>query len=377
MTKIHEIEAKTLLTKRKRVDSWFLSAYGMNIYRGCLHDCVYCDGRAEKYRVDGEFGKEVTVKINALERLERELDPKRKRTPFKKGFITIGGGVGDSYQPIEEKYQLTRKVLEFLSTRDFPVFILTKSALVLRDIDLLQKIHKNKRVIVCFSLSCAQDDIAKIFEPGASPPSKRLDALRQIKDAGIPCGVFLLPVIPFITDKPQILGGTMSQIKKHGADFCMFGGMTLKQGRQKDFFDQTLQELFPDLVYLYEHIYPGDPYGNATKEYYTSIQETFNMLIRRFPMPERIPLRLYDGILSENDKVSVMLDHLDYYHKSRGKSSPYGYASYSVSQLKEPLSEIRFSLQSIKGVGGATARIIAEILDTGKSSYLTRLMTSP
>ena len=97
---IREIEAKSILRKHKKIDSWFISHYGMNVYRGCSHNCVYCDGRSEGYYVDGEFGEDVTAKVNAIEVLRRELDPKRKRTPFKRSFIMVGGGVGDSYQPI-------------------------------------------------------------------------------------------------------------------------------------------------------------------------------------------------------------------------------------------------------------------------------------
>ena len=81
---IREIEAKSILRKHKKIDSWFISRYGMNLYRGCTHNCVYCDGRAEGYYVDGEFGEDVVVKTNAIEILRRELDPKRKRVPLKR-----------------------------------------------------------------------------------------------------------------------------------------------------------------------------------------------------------------------------------------------------------------------------------------------------
>ena len=93
---IKEVEAKSILRKYKKIESWFLTYYGMNLYIGCQHNCVYCDGRSEKYQVDGEFGEDVIVKINAIEILQRELDTKRKRTPFKKGYVGVGGGVGDS-----------------------------------------------------------------------------------------------------------------------------------------------------------------------------------------------------------------------------------------------------------------------------------------
>src|SRR4030066_1759735 len=160
---IREVEAKSILRKHKRMDSWFISCYGMNLYRGCTHSCVYCDGRAEGYYVDGEFGKDVTVKVNAIEILRRELDPTRKRVPFKRSFILVGGGVGDSYQPIEKKYQLTRKTLELMYEYNFPVHMLTKSTLIERDIDILKEINKQSRAIVSFSFSSVDDRISAVF----------------------------------------------------------------------------------------------------------------------------------------------------------------------------------------------------------------------
>ncbi len=373
---VHEVTAKSILRKMKRVDSWFISAYGMNLYRGCRHNCTYCDGRTEKYRVDGDFGSEVTVKINALELLERELDPKRKRKPFRKGYIFLGGGVGDSYQPIEEKYKLTRRALELLTKKDFPVHILTKSHLVLRDIDLIKTIDERARVIVSFSLSSARDDVGRVFEPGASFPSRRLEAIKRLKKEGIAAGVFLLPVIPFVTDTEEIMTHTLDKVRESGADFLIFGGMTLKEGRQKEFFYSKLRELYPGLIPVYDRIYRGDRWGNASHDYYRSIQQTFNRLLRHDPIPQRIPPRLYADLLDENDRVVVMLEHIDYFLKSQGRESPYGYAAYSISQLKEPLSNMRDRLRTLRGVGEFTEGIILDILDTGRSSYLEKLLKS-
>jgi len=210
---IREIEAKSILRKHKKIDSWFISHYGMNLYRGCIHNCVYCDGRSEGYYVDGEFGRDVAVKVNAIEILRKELDPKRKRIPFRRSFIMVGGGVGDSYQPIEKKYQLTRKALQLVSEYDFPVHMLTKSTLIKRDIDILKKINEQSRAIVSFSFSSADDEISDIFEPGVPSPAERLETIAFFKDEGIACGMFLLPVIPFITDTAELMEET---VKKSG-----------------------------------------------------------------------------------------------------------------------------------------------------------------
>ena len=141
---IIEHRAKTILRKYKRIDSWFVSRYGMNLYRGCSHNCVYCDGRTEKYQVEGTFGKDISVKTNAIEILKKEMDPRKKKKHLKLGYIMLGGGVGDSYQTIEKKYELSRKALQLISYYKYPVHILTKSTLVKRDIDLISKINEKK-----------------------------------------------------------------------------------------------------------------------------------------------------------------------------------------------------------------------------------------
>lgn len=371
---IRKIEAKSILRKYKKVDSWFISRYGMNLYRGCTHNCIYCDGRAEGYYVDGEFGEDVTVKINAIEILRRELDPKRKRIPFKRSFVMIGGGVGDSYQPVEAKYQLSRKVLELMDEYNFPVHILTKSTLIERDVDILKKINRKDRAIVSFSFSSVNDEKSAVFEPGVPPPSERLKTLAFFKNEGIACGMFLLPVIPFITDTPELIEETIKKASEANLDFIIFGGMTLKEGKQKDYFFKTLRNKYPKLIVEYENIYQKSKWGEAAGEYYNSINLTFNSIMEKYKIPPRIPLTLYKDILEENDLVVVILEHIDYLLKLKGRTSPYGYAAYSVSRLKEPLSSMKRELKRIGGVGKVTEKIILEILETGSSSYYKKLL---
>jgi len=371
---IREIEAKSILRKHKKIDSWFISRYGMNLYRGCTHNCVYCDGRSEAYYVDGEFGKDVTVKVNAIELLRRELDPKRKRVPFKRSFIMMGGGVGDSYQPLERKYELTRKALELMYEYNFPVHMLTKSTLIKRDIDILKEINKQSRAIVSFSFSSVDDRISAIFEPGVPPPDERLKILSVFKNEGIACGMFLLPVIPFITDTSELMEQTVSKAKEAGVDFVIFGGMTLKEGRQKDYFYVALRRAHPELIAEYQNIYKGSEWGEATKEYYSLISQRFNSIAKKYKMPKRMPLALYRDILEQNDLVVVILEHIDYLLKLEGKPSSFGYAAYSISQLKEPLSTMKGELQKIKGVSKAVEPVILEILETGSSSYYEKLL---
>ncbi len=371
---IIEIEAKSILRRHKKIDSWFISHYGMNLYRGCSHNCVYCDGRSEKYYVNGEFGKDVSVKVNAVDVLARELDSKRKRTPFKKSFIMIGGGVGDSYQPVERNYQLSRETLRLIYKHNFPVHILTKSTLVERDTDILKKIDEQSRAIVSFSFSSVDSRISAVFEPGVPCPGERLKTMTFFKSEGISCGMFLLPVIPFLTDLKELLEESIRKASEVGVDFIIFGGMTLKEGRQKDYFLNVLRRQYPKLIHKYENIYTGNKWGSAIGEYYSSINSMFNSIAKKYSIPKRIPPALYRDILSENDLVIVILEHIDYLLKLEGKSSPFGYAAYSISQLKRPLSTMRGELRKLRGVGTTVEGIVLEILETGGSSYYEALL---
>jgi len=371
---IKEIKAKSILRKYKKIDSWFISQYGFNLYRGCIHNCVYCDGRSEKYNVNGEFGNNIAVKINAVDLLQKELDPKRKKVPLNKCFIMCGGGVGDSYQPIEQEYKLSRRALELLYEYNLPVSILTKSTLVKRDIDIIKKINKKNKAMVSFSFSSVDDEISSIFEPGVPSPTERLDTIKFFKNEGIACGMFLLPVIPFITDHPHMMEDSILKAKQVGVDFIIFGGMTLKDGRQKNYFLNKLSEDYSNLCDKYKRIYKDDKWGNPTKEYYENIHRNFNSAAKKHKIPVRVPPNLFKNILNENNLVIVILEHLDYLLKLEGKPSPYGYAAYSISKLKTPLSTIKDNLKNIKGVGKTTERIILEILNTKSSSYYENLL---
>jgi DNA repair photolyase len=370
----HEIEAKTILRKHKKIDSWFLSRYGMNLYRGCSHNCVYCDGRSESYYVDGEFGTDVSVKINAVDVLRRELDSQRKRTSLLPGYVMLGGGVGDSYQPAEENYGITRRTLALLAEKKLPVHVLTKSTLVKRDRDLLQKINEKSRVILSMSFSSTDATLSRIFEPGVPSPQERLETLTFFKDQGFACGMYLMPIIPYITDTKEILHKTIRDAKEAGVDFIICSGMTLKEGKQKDYFFHCLQKHYPSLLLEYQMIYKGNTWGQATAEYTTQLNQTFHLLMNLYKIPTRIPPELFKDIVTENDRVIVILEHLDYLYKLEGKKSPFGFAAYSVSQLPVPLSSMRYQLQRIKGVGGTTEKIIQEILNTGSSAYYERLL---
>lgn len=345
----------------------------MNLYRGCAHNCVYCDGRAERYQVDGVFGKDVVVKTNAVEVLRKELKPIGRRVKLKPSYIMLGGGVGDSYQPVEERYRLTRRVLQLLCEYRWPVHVLTKSTLVERDLDIIKRINQQNSAILSFSFSSINDEISAFLEPNVPLPSERLNTLAFFKDKGIACGMFLLPVIPFITDTPGMIAKSLQKAHEIGLDFVIFGGMTLKTGRQKDYFYSSLAERYPELLANYGKIYGENKWGQATRDYYNRINTIFDEKSRDYRIARRIPPTLYSDILSENDLVVVMLEHLDYFLRLQGKHSSFGYAAYSISKLDKPLSTMKSKLREIKGVGEKTEKIVLEIIETKNSSYYNSL----
>ncbi len=245
------IEAKKILSPWSSGDSWFGYNYNMNIYKGCSHGCIYCDSRSECYRVDN-FDK-VRAKKNVLLLLENELKSKRK-----KGVIGTGA-MSDPYNPFEEKYKLTRGALELINKYGFGASVLTKSDLVVRDIDVLSKIQEHSPAMAKFTITTYDDELCKKIEPNVSVTSKRFKALNEISEAGIFTGVLMWPLLPFINDTEDNLKLIVKAAAENGARFVSPSlGVTLRQN-QRLYFYQQLDRLFPGLKQKYISTY-GEKY---------------------------------------------------------------------------------------------------------------------
>jgi DNA repair photolyase len=201
-----------------------------------------------------------------------------------------------------------------------------------------------------------------------------LGTLEKFKNEGISIGMFLMPVIPFITDKPKLIEETIKRAREVDVDFIIFSGMTLKTGRQMDYFYDVLNTNYNNLITEYHNIYRGDKWGGAISDYSNSIHKTFDKIASKYKIPKRVPQEIYADILNKNDLVIVILEQIDYLLKLKGKKSPFGFAAYSISKLKIPLQTMLNNLDRIKGVGETTEKIINEILENGKSSYLEKIM---
>ena len=239
---VTEIRSKTILNHVKQPDDWFGLKYNMNIYRGCQHQCIYCDSRSECYQL-GDLAQ-IRVKVNALELLADVLP--RKRVLGSIGF----GSMNDPYMPIEKEYQMVRGALEIISREGFPIHILTKSDLVLRDLDLIREINE-VYAAVSFTVTTADDALASKLEPGAPRPSARYKAMLALAEAGILTGVTMMPVLPFLEDDPGQIRSIVREAKEHGASYIIPAfGVTLRPG-SRDYFFAKLDVLFPGMKEQY------------------------------------------------------------------------------------------------------------------------------
>ncbi|HDQ71077.1 MAG TPA: radical SAM protein [Chloroflexi bacterium] len=249
---VREIQAKTLLAHVKQPDTWFGLKYNMNLYRGCVHRCIYCDSRSECYQIE-DFDGEVLVKVNAPELLRDELSRKRV-----KGVIGLGS-MNDPFMPLPSPYDLTPGILKIIAEFRFPVHIVTKSDRVLRVVDTLAKINE-VYASVSFTVTTADDALAARVEPFAPRPAARFAAMRTLANRGIQTGVTLMPVLPFIEDNEENVIQIVEQAHAHGASYVIpCFGMTLRD-RQRVYYYRRLDELFPGLRARYERRF-GENWG--------------------------------------------------------------------------------------------------------------------
>jgi DNA repair photolyase len=277
---IYEIQAKTILAHVHPPDGEFGMRYNMNLYRGCQHQCIYCDSRSECYGI--ENFADILVKVNALELLEKELPRKRV-----KGAVGTGS-MNDPYMPVEKQYRLTRGALELIAHYSFGVSVLTKNDLVLRDADVLKEIGSRAQASVGFSIALTDDDLARKLEPGAPPPSARFGAMRELAQQGIRVGIFLMPVLPFLEDTPENIRAVVEQGLANGASFIIpWFGMSMRD-RQRAYYYDKLDKLFPGLRPKYEHAYGlryGCPSPNANR-----LAALFEELRVQYGFANRVPI---------------------------------------------------------------------------------------
>ena len=276
--KYREVTVKGILNPVRGEDDWFGLAYNMNLYRGCEHQCIYCDTRSACYQIEN-FDEEVLVKVNALELLEDALPRKRKV-----GVIGFGS-MNDPYTYAEDQYGLTGKALEIVAKYHFPVHIITKSDRVLKDLETLKRINQVK-ARVSFTITTMDDSLAAKLEPGAPSPSQRLAAMAKLAEAGIETGVVMMPILPFIEDSPENIEAIVQAAAAHHAAYIIPSfGVTVREGQREPFY-RKLDEHFPGVRQQYERAF-GDSYFCPARNA-RQLERLFTDLCARHNIPTRL-----------------------------------------------------------------------------------------
>jgi DNA repair photolyase len=280
----YEIQAKSIINRVPEA-SYVPFRWTINPYRGCSHACFYCFARNTHTYLDldsGEdFNSKIVVKINAAERLRVEL----ARRTWRGEHIAMGTNV-DPYQRAEGRYQLMRGILEAL--RDFanPFSILTKGSLILRDLDLLGEASVLTDVGTNVSVGFVDRDLWRSLEPGTPSPQKRLEVCARLNAAGVPCGVLMAPIIPFLTDSPAVLEAGVRAVAESGATHVSPIVLHLRTGA-REWFMQWLGERHPDLVSKYDRLYARGAY--APKAYQQRIHAQVQDFAERFGVGKASP----------------------------------------------------------------------------------------
>ena len=258
------IQCTTLLNKITKKDKLFKGEYTLDPYQNCEFGCAYCDS---------SYDKTIYIKTNAAQQLEKEIKT------IQKGTIIIGS-VSDAYQKAEKSYNITRDLLKIIERYDFPCHILTKSNLILRDMDLLSKMNNCKTTISTITLD---QTISDIFEKNTPSPLERLKIIEKLSEIGIKTGIAIIPILPYLVENE--LEKIIKSANNYKANYILYKHLELK-GDQKNIFIKILEETYPHLVKNYRELYmdsymPGDTYVSK-------INSTIEKLCVKYKIKNRV-----------------------------------------------------------------------------------------
>lgn len=293
---IDKINVKSILNKHKKRDAWFLNDYTLNPYYGCSVNCLYCYIRGSKYGRNTTH--KTSAKVNAPEILVKQLKKRAKNKEY--GLISLATS-SEPYPRIEGELELTRTILQIIARFKFPVGILTKSNLVLRDMDILKKINENAIIptdlkpklkwgaMISFSFSTPHEKLAKIFEPNAPPPKERLETMKKFKDEGFKVGVCYMPVLPFLSDSEKQIEKMVVLAKNYGADSILIAGLTLFGDETNDcktVYYKVLERNFPEILEKTKRLFGNNFY--PTSKYQRNLAERADRICKKYEIKNRI-----------------------------------------------------------------------------------------
>lgn len=286
---MHYVQAKGILSAKN----------GMNLYRGCLHGCIYCDSRSKCYHMEHDF-EDIEVKENAIELLETALRHKRRRCMIGTGSMT------DPYIPPEMEIGNVRKALTLIEAYGFGFTVITKSSRILRDIDLLQRINKKAKCVVQMTLTTYDEELCRKLEPNVSTTRERFETLKTLRDAGIPTVVWLSPILPFLNDTKENVSGILDMCMEAQVRgiICFGMGMTLREG-SREYFYRQLERLFPGMKERYVRTY-GNRYELASPDNAALMQLFHDKCARSGMMHDNARIFAYLSTLEEKKAYSQM-----------------------------------------------------------------------
>jgi len=359
---------RSILNKSKRPDHWFWTRYSAYPYLGCQHGCSFCYCRERKYTPydsPEDFGSIIKPKQNAATLLRRALSSQPVDLVF----------TGD-YQPAERRFQLSRELLQVCCDLGFPVFVLERSPLVLRDLDVLQSIQAQAPCVVAFSVIAAPGSSAepavRTFERLAPRAELRFRAMERIAQAGILTGTCAMPLLPGLCDDPANLEGLVRWTADHGGSFVLAGSLTLADV-QRDFFLQDLAHHQPHWVKHYSSLYPPGSYAPAGATV-MAVGREIRRLCERFGPSDRIPRPIIPGDKRHRNRrlVETLANRayaLELESAPAGRVWEQRKAAWAVEDLPQDIGLVYRSLglrglESLPGVSPGMARQIELWLST-------------
>jgi len=262
--------------------------WSLNPYMGCVHRCTFCYVRAFELRADrpadDRYGRSIRVKTNVAEVLAREL----ARPSWRRDGIAIGAAT-DPYQPAEGRYRLTRACLEVLADAWNPFSLITRGPLIVRDVDVLQEASARADVAVTFSVPTLDEDVWRTTEPGTAPPRQRLQALKRLVDAGVKAGVGMAPILPGLSDRPELLADVVRAARAAGATGIWANLLYLRPGTKEHFLEALARD-WPEQLERYERLYDGRAYLSHSEV--KPLREQVRQLAREQGVRDRRPARV-------------------------------------------------------------------------------------
>jgi DNA repair photolyase len=262
--------------------------WSLNPYMGCVHRCTFCYVRAFEARADrpwdDRYGASIRVKTNVAEVLRSEL----ARPSWQRETVAVGAAT-DPYQPAEGRYRLTRACIEAFAEAETPFSVITRGPLIVRDVDVLAAAARRANVSVTFSVPTLDDDIWRRTEPGTAPPRQRLRALSQLVEAGIDARVGMAPILPGLSDRPELLANVVREARTAGATGIWANLLYLRPGTREHFL-AALERDWPELLPEYERLYHRGAYLPRSET--DPVRERVRALARSHGVRDRRQIRL-------------------------------------------------------------------------------------